>query len=338
MGKIAKRFKRVFLLSAALLLAIATPALAFLDNPNSMTIENIRWFQNLAADGDMACIFHFNIDYDSYPDTPASDTIVFRLYDTDGETLLAANSPYAYVLFKTNGYGDGVSSFYIPAGSNMTWGESYKINIYGLPAYFSGLDDYIIDIAAADWSTADTDSESQKGALYDYILELCDDFKTIYTDVPLKAATDGEFTLSPYGEGYFTGAIPGIYSMCPQLFFSQIYVPTTMATENYTLGLGEEYGKRLEDTDLGRGAERVGAVFGVPGEFFWGFWTVVLSIAACIWTMRKGWGIESGMLISAGLVILAAVLVGNWMFTLVMVGMLAAAIAIFWILHLKRAT
>lgn len=320
-----------------ILTVIATPVFAYLDNPTSMTIESVMWFRNVAVDGDMACIFHYNIAYGTYPDTPASETIIFRLYDTDGETLKAVNAPYSYVLFATRGYGNGISSFYIPPGSGMAWGESYKINIHGLPLYFTGLSSYMEDIAAADWSTEDSAMASQQKALYDYVLKLCDDFKNIYTAVPLKVATDGEFSLSPYGESYLTGAIPGIYSMCSQLFFSQVYVPRTMTTDNYTLSLAEQYKKRMEHTDIERGGNRIGAIFHVSGEFFYGVITTVLCIVACVITMRKGWGIESGLVISAGLVILAAVLIGDWIFTLCMVGMLVAAILLFWILHLKRA-
>lgn len=322
------------MLIASLLLAV--PVFAFLDNPTSMSVESVKWFRNVAVDGDMVGIFRYKIPYGAYPATPASSTIMFRLYDTDGVTLKATNTPYVYVLFATNGYGDGVSSFYLPPGSG-TWGASYKINIYGLPAFYSGLPSYVLDIAVADWSTANSTTEAQRDDLYNYVLQLSDDLKTIYTTIPLKAATDGAFTLSPYGESYFTGAIPGIYSMCPQLFFSQVYVPQKITTDNYTMALAEQYKSRLQGTDIDRGTRRIGALIGVGGQFVSGFFVIGLCVWACIYAYRKGWGIESGLLISGGIVTGAAALLGDAMFTIVMVAALVAGIAIFWILHLKRA-
>lgn len=319
---------------------MASPVFAYLTNPNSMSIIEGEWFRNVAVAGDMVYVFHFKIDYGSsptYPDTPASDTIIFRLYDTDGTTLITTNKPYPYVLFASRGYGDGVSSFYIPASDEGVWEAAYKANIVGLPLYFTGLSSYVSEIAPSDWNTEADDMETQRETMYDYILGLCDDLKIIYSTIPMTTATDGEFTLSPYGESYFTGAIPGIYSMCPKLFFSQVYVPTRVASENYSMALGLQYKARLEHTDIQRGLDRIGEWFKLPGEFIAGIITMGLCIWACVYTMRKTWGLEPGLYISGGIVTLAAVLVGNWLFALLMIGMLVSAIALFWIIKLKKA-
>jgi hypothetical protein len=317
---------------------VALPVFAYLTNPTSMTIVDRMAFRNLAQNGDITIIFHYKIACTSYPTTPATSTILFRLYDIDGTTLKATSTPYMYSLFTTYGYGNGISGFYFPASSNLTWGASYKINIYGLPSYYTGLSPVTVDMTPLYWNMDNSTQEIQREKFYDYIIKLCDDFKPIYGSVPLKTTTDGEIALSIYGESYLTGAVPGIYKMCPQLFFSQVYVPTKMTTENYTMDLANKYKTRLQHTDIERGTNRVGALFGVSGEFLIGFVVIGLCVGACVYCMRKGWGLESGLTVATGIVICAAVLVGNVIFTMVMVGMLAAAIVLFWILYLKRAS
>ena len=101
--------------------------------------------------------------------------------------------------------------------------------------------------------------------------------------------------------------------------------------------LGEQYSQKLVGTDIERGAERLGDYFGVGGYFVLAVVTFGLALGASIWAARKGWGIEPGFIIAAAIVICASLLIGDAVFTIVMIASLVAAIAIVYVILLKRA-
>ena len=85
-----KRLLLSSVLAIVLLCVVAAPVYA-LEPPDSMSIESVRAFRNLAETGDAVIIFHYKIGYGAgYPTTPASSSIIFRLYAENG-TLLAAS-------------------------------------------------------------------------------------------------------------------------------------------------------------------------------------------------------------------------------------------------------
>lgn len=329
--------KLAIIIAAVLILTIATPALAFLDAPDSpMTFPSVRVFQNTVEDGDVAIIFEYNIPYTSYPTTPASLSIVFRCYSADGAILLNTATPYNFTLFETNGYGHGVGLFYFPASEALSWEEAYILNIQQLPLHYNPADTISYTLTSADYSAATLQSDSQYD-VYNYILGICDDYEDYYPDVGLKSTTDTAIVLSAYGEAYFRGAIPGLQLICPQVFLVQTYIPEGMTTENYTMGLSEDYSERLTGTDIERGAERLGDYFSVGGYFVLAVVTFGLALVPPIWTARKGWGLEPGLAAAAAVVICAALLIGDAVFTIVMIASLVAAMAIMYVFLLKRA-
>jgi hypothetical protein len=331
------RVLRATILAVVFLAVVALPVYGFLTNPTSMEIKSARAFRNLAENGDIAIVFHAKEAFASYPTTPASSTIMYRLNSSNG-TLMKTASPYVFSLFENYGYGDAVSIFYFAPSENCTWGGAYNINILGLPAYFTGLLDVNYSLTTADWNTAAIDTTTQQEEMRDYIFGLCDDFQGIYPDVPLKTTTDGDISLSVYGESYFIGAIPGLNSLCPQLFFSQIYVPQVIATDNYTMEQGEDYGHKTDSkSDLVRGADRIGALFGIGGKTLFVILVNVAAVLLCVWTNSRGWGIEPGMATSVVVGIFIAYWLGDTMWSLLMIGSLVLVMAIFYIIFLKRA-
>jgi hypothetical protein len=316
----------------------AIHAADYLDPPSGINVPSARAFRNLVEDGDMAIVFHYEIDYGvDIPEVLASASWIFRLYSEDGNTLLSTSTPYVFSSFNTNGYGNGVGSFYFTHTGNPGWKGLYRINLFGVPLYYNPIESFTYSMTSADYVSATT-QESNRNEMFLYVLSLCDTFHGIYPTLNLASSTDVGRVLSDYGDVYFRGAVPGIQAMCPQLFFVQVYIPETMTTEEYNLSLQETYTQRLVGTDLMRGAERIGDLLGgMSGIFVFGIFTFIVCIGSCIVTMRKGWGIEPGMLASAGLTILAALLLGDIMFTLVMVGALIAGMAIMFILFFKRA-
>lgn len=329
--------KKVFvslLLGIAGILFLAFPALALIA-PTSMTVSSVRAFRNIAVAGDMVIVFHYKMQYTSYPSTPASSSVVFRLYDPAGVTLLSSSVPYAFSSFATNGYGDGISAFYFSTA--LTWNQAYQVNIYGYPAYFSPAQTFTYTMATSEYSSAIDTSDSQAD-MYNYMIDLCTALKLVYPSVSLTGTTDTGVVFTSYGESYFRGSVPGIQAMCPQLFFSQVYIPETMPVVTYNSTIQDAATNKLLGSDLMTGGDRIGAFFGgVSGYFVFGVLTFVLCIVVCVICMRKDWGIEVGLGISAVVVVCAALLLGSILFTLTMIGALGAAAGIMWILFMKRA-
>lgn len=332
--------KRVILssvLAVIVVLALAMPVFA-LDPPTSLSLQSVRAFQDLAEPGDMLIVFHYRIAYATYPDNvTASSSFIFRLFSPDGNTLLANSTPYTFPYFATKGYGDGVSAFYFSDIPEAGWGQGYQINMLGVPAYYDPPQTFTYTMTTADYSTA-TGQVDGRQDMYTYIISLSDAFHNFYPNYNLKTSTDSGVVLSIYGEAYFRATVPGIQALCPQLFIVQTYIPEKMPVETYDTSLQETYTERLAGSDLMIGADRLGEYMGhISGQFVFGIFIFVVCIGTCIFTMRKGWGLEPGLLASAGLTILGALLLGDVLFTLVMIGALIAAMGIMFVIFMKRA-
>ncbi len=313
---------------------LATPVFG-LSNPASKTLVEVKIFRNLAETSDMLVVFHWDWDYsDNYTGLPpASDSIMYRFYDTDGITLLQTGSPYVNPTFGSQGYGNNAGSFYFSAADNLTWDAAYKLNIQGLPAFYTS-QSILYTLSTTDYTSASTQAEN-RAALADYILRLCDRF-TDYYDVVLKGSSDSGIVLSSYGELFFKGVIPYLQTLCPELFFIQVYIPAVMTVSPYDMSLQEEYTERLTGTDLKVGFERLGAVVGIGGGVTVAFVYFIICIALCVWVSRKQWGIEAGLALSIPIGILLALLFGDAIFTLLMIASLGAAMIISYMLLFKR--
>ena len=340
--------KRLLLILTALGLLIgvmALPARAAdtLESPESLTIEDVEVFRNLAESGDSLYVFQYDLAWtsDNFPSTvPASDSILFRLYDSDNTTLKAVDTPYVFSLWDANGYGDGVGAFYFAASDNApTWGAAVSINIHASPSYFSPSVDQYYTLTADDYTTSTSQADNQE-ELYNYVLLLCDRLGTLYSGegITLKTSSDSGIVLSSYGELLFRGSISGLTTLAPDLFFIQVYIPEQMAVQEYDMTLADNYTARLVGTDFEEGFEDIGNILGgISGTLTAGLIFMGLTLLLCLWTIRRGWGGEIGLAGSALIGIFAALVVGDWAFTLVMILSLAAVAMLVYLVLLKRA-
>lgn len=307
----------------------------------SFTSNNIKVFRNLAVDGDRLYVFHYKITFtdDLYPDETAPETISFRLYDAAG-TLKATFKPYVYPYFNTNGYGDGIGAVYFESSADAPeWGTAAELNIDGWPAYYTGLTAFTYTLLPEDYIDSTTQEDNQD-QLKELIFLWCDRLDAIYSDtgVVLKSASDIGNVLSTYGESYFSGVIEGLQAMCPEIFFMQVYVPERMDV-SYNMTMGDTFGGRLSDTsEWKRGLEHIGESIGVSTYVVITFLFAIISIAACVFAIKKGWGIEPGAGISALICIAGAILFGNVLLAILMIVSLVAVIAIVWLLLLRRTS
>jgi len=307
--------------------------------PDTLEVPSAKVFRNLAEDGDWCLVFQYNFTTDNYSTTPASDSLIFRLYNED-DVLIDTVSPYVFPYFESNGYGNGVRSFYLSASdSPPAWEDAVSVNIYGAPAFFSPAQTFTYTLTANDY-TSETSQDGNQNEFYAHILLLADRLAGVYQDtgVVLKSTSDSGVVLSTYGELYFRGAIEGIQSLCPALFFIQVYIPEKMELESpYDTSLQDTYTGRLEGTDMEEGFENIGAFIGVSGTFAAGLIMLAMCMGLCVWCIRKQWGVEIGLVGSALIAIGAALIVGSVVFTIVMIASLVAGILIVNQWLLKRA-
>jgi hypothetical protein len=334
--------KKLLAILAALILVLVPVATFALTPPDNLSFQEVRVFRNLANTGEMLVVFHARVAYAAYPTTPASGSIIFRMYD--GTDLLAVSRPYAYASFETNGYGDIISAFYLSDNESPAWGGSYTLNIQGAPAYYSPDVTLSYTLSSSDYSSAVDTSDAQLD-LYNTIMSILGDFVTIYPDVNLKASVGDTIVLTSYGESYLRGAIPGIQIMCPQLFYVMSYVPAEISTgSSYNMTLQTQYTARLDTpvagggtSDLKRGANRLGSWLGVSGSFALGVATWIGCLILIMYISKKGHGMEAGLFASALIMAGAAMLVGSMVFTVFMVMGIIATIAFFFTQVWKRS-
>lgn len=337
----------IILLTVIITCIVAAPVLAYVEDLESLSIptNGVRVFRNLAETGDILYVFEYDIAFtsDNYSATPASDSMLFRLYDTDGTTLLLTTRPYVYPYFESNGYGLGVASFYFAAAdANIpTWGDTVTIELYGTPAYFSPTQTHTYTVTTTDYSTGST-TDDERAEMSAFVLILCDRLTAAYSDqgLILKTTSDAGIVLSDLGEAYFRGSIPGIQTLCPDLFFFQVYVPVDMLQQDgvtYNMSAATPYTNRLAADDLGKGFTRLGELMGVSTAFAGAAMFIVIAFIVTFVCVKKTWGIEVGGLISTVIGIGFALLIGDIVFTLLMIASLLAALALVWLLLLRRA-
>lgn len=340
-GNLALVISRIVICALAALCLVASPVYA-LDPPDNKQFNDVEVYEDLAEEGDMLILFQWEWTYSANvtPETTASDSIMYRLYDTDGTTEITAGTPFVFSAFEideydANGYQDNVGAIYFNAADNMTWGQPYVINIWGVPAFYAPTETLTYTLQAGDYSDA-TGQEESRQELYTFVMTLCDRLGSIY-DIDLKTTSDSGIVLSAYGEIYFRGVISGLQYLCPQLFFMQVYVPEQMGVVSYNMTTGETFTARKVGTDLERGLDRGGDLIGVSGSmfaaiaFFLGCGAVALAFIA------KGWGVEGATLICVPIGIGAAVLIGDWIFIALMCVTLAMFMGLVYIIALKRA-
>lgn len=314
-------------------LVTATPVKASPEDA-AISIQSIHAYQSLAEDGDMTVVFHWRWTSDNYSETAASRTVIIQLVADNG-TVVSTTTLYVFTLFDTDGYQNNVSSFYLTPGV-AEWEGDYTVEIKGLPAYYSPPPVFEYPMSLSDYSTA-ADQEEARAELNTYILDLCSIFKTFYPDVLLKTESDMGIVLSSYGESFFTSVIPGLQTLCPTLFFVQVYVPEVMPVEDYDMSLQTQYTGRLEGTDLMRGADRLGDVIGVSAAFIWGIFMFIGMLAFGVFCSKKGWGIEVPLLVDGGAVVGFSMLFGDLFFTLAMILGLVSVMGIMYVITFKRA-
>jgi hypothetical protein len=197
---------------------LTSPAAADTPDPDETpTLYDFRIYHHVIEEDDFLAVVPYRIPYATAPDIGIDKTFIFRMTDTDNVTELGTILAYPYY---NSGYSEGVISFYFQASSNVTWEELFPVSIIENPALFDTPEIWSFSPLLTDYSSFDT-QETNRQLLKDRVIELAQYLTTIWS-VELVDQTDAGTVLSAYGEAYFRNAIPGIQTMCPELFYVQI--------------------------------------------------------------------------------------------------------------------
>lgn len=212
------RLQCAFLVAIIGVLAFSTPVYADTPDPDTPpTVDRIRVYRNLLETGDFLIVWEANIPYAVLPDTPVTETFIWRLIDTDGVTVLGITIGYAY---NDDGYGYNVYSMYFDTAEAPTWGQAYTLRLTGNPAVFTTPPIYNFSVSASDYTSLTGSNENQV-ALAAEILYLAGDLNirwALATDYRLTIETETGTALSIYGEDVFRGSIPGVQALAPTAF------------------------------------------------------------------------------------------------------------------------
>ena len=282
----ATAMKKIRTILLVLLLAVfiisASPVYADTPDPDAdPTIESFNVYRNLLETGDWLLVIYANIPYGTLPDTPITQTFVWRMIDIDGVTELGDTVGYAY---NDDGYGYNVYSMYWTAAevtaNGMVWGTAYDIRLSGNPAVFVTPPTYNYVLNAADYSALTVTAEVQ-AELADRILTIAGELNTHWgygaLGISLLEETESGTVLSIYGEAFFRGAIFGIQNLAPAAFsviIRDLDVIDRTWSDNYTGNLTTMWTGTWVET-----AQEAGKVlFGTDYDLL----SVIMVLAMCV--------------------------------------------------------
>ena len=110
---------------------------AAIANPDNMSIQNLKGYQNLLEAGDILFTMEYNITY-ATPPTSGIDDNFLAILSTPAGTVLSTVQPISY---KDKGYNDGLISFYFDAAKvtslSIVWEDTYNLSLQGNPTQFT---------------------------------------------------------------------------------------------------------------------------------------------------------------------------------------------------------
>ena len=277
------------IIALVLLLAIflisATPVYADTPDPDSTpAIQSFNVYRNLLETGDWLLIIYANIPYGTLPDTPVTQTFIWRMIALDGVTELGDTVGYAY---NDDGYGYNVYSMYWSAAevtaNGMVWNTAYTVRLSGNPVVFDTPPTYNYTIAIGDYSTLTVTADVQ-AELAARLLTIAGELDT-HWGVPvvpsLLSEAEAGMVLSIYGEAFYRGAIFGVQNLAPTMFsviIRNLNVVDRTWTDNYSVNLTTMWGGTWIDTAQAAGM----ALFGTDYDLLSIIMLLAMSVGLLI--------------------------------------------------------
>ncbi|OGN90753.1 MAG: hypothetical protein A2Z70_01355 [Chloroflexi bacterium RBG_13_48_17] len=288
----------------------AIPALA-LDEPDTVSLDDILLFQDLLVDGDILAVVPYEISFGASPDENADQTFIFLALSPDGATV--NGTALAYPAYD-GGYGNGVVAFYWATG--MTWEANYIFRVQENPTYYPSPAYWDFPVNVSNYSS---DSD-QADALRNKIIDSATYLSTTFGVALTETSESGSRVLSAYGEIYYLSVIPGLQSMAPALFAVQLEDPD-YSRRSWSLSLAESLKTKYEDTLLYDFMTGYAGLFSTETSSTMTFFALFLSVAVMLISI---WKFKASMLSAfddAYTLLLCLMLLG--IFDMVLAGTLA---------------
>jgi len=232
------------------------PVLA-LEDPDSISLESVKVFQNLWETGDQLYVIEYKIMYATDPDEEPEDTFFVGLLDSSSILQATKQVPY---------YDHYFLAIYLDSAASLVWESTCTVMVAGSPSYFSELEADVTKASMAlnpalNWiSGVEDDSRDYLG---DWCVSLAGTLETSW-DTPLLTDAD---KLNTEGASIFKDEIPGLDSICVGIFqtsLQQMEVDDVPFDDTYQTTLESNMGTRLASTMTNLG-EAIGVSQGTVG-------------------------------------------------------------------------
>jgi hypothetical protein len=295
----------ILLSSITASILLISPVFASIPQPDSSpTINFTHVNRNLILTGDVAVTGEYNIPYASLPAVNADQAFYIRLIDLDGTTEIGSVTPYVYF---NSGYGHGAFMLYFATG--FTWGTNYTIRVSENPSQFALPVNYDFVINAADFFTGSDTTDAQQADLGSQVLKIAADLQTHYPSYTFSQTIPGRTVLaSPTGETYFSNAMPGLQTMCPDIFLIQLEYPDVTST-NWTTAQADTYAGRFSANFVGTATNATATQFHMTPMMITGLiFTMPVCAGAIVVSSRKYQRAEAGFIVCLIAIILSFIM------------------------------
>lgn len=205
-------YKLLPLVVLVVVLFAATPAYATIGNPNSIYIESVKAYRGLWESGDMLFVVEYDLNYTVDPGEDPSDTFLVGIWNN---TIKGPDMPLNY-------YQYNFISVYLTAAQVVSFGyeldDELKVRVVGNPSYFptltEGANMRTVTLTASNWLEGGSVSETRL-YLADWCIVLAGSLEDAWGNITLLSSGD---KLNSVGMVKFKEAIPGLDSICPDIF------------------------------------------------------------------------------------------------------------------------
>lgn len=255
-----KRLLVLAIISLFGVLSLYSPALAADDDPDSVSLYDVRVYKHLIEEDDWLAVVPYSIPYTSEPDLSIDKMYIFRLIAADNVTEIGSKLAFPYI---NGGYGDGIVSFYFDANSAPAWDTDYSLRVDQNPAAFSTPQNWAFTLSTSSYSNYDT-QEGNRALLQANIIAICRDLEVSW-DIELLGESEISTVLNEYGEAYFRNSIIGLQSMCPKLFSVEI-TPITAERRSWDYTFANSFATRYRGTFWANAMTGFGGLFNVDSS------------------------------------------------------------------------
>lgn len=255
-----------FLVAAAVLVP-STRALAIVD-PDSMGLDEVYGYQNVAEVGDILFLAYYDIDYGSIPTETVTAAFLFRIMDSSGPTELGSTAPFSYI---NSGYDEGVVAVYFSAAQVELLGitaqdTNLEVILQGNPSLFGSPPS--ITNASIVWPSVLSTKSHIRGVVTAMALSLELNWAA-YTspDIELLQPTANGNVFSTEGEYYFSNVIPNAPLVISDLFIGRTDVPFVDNRE-FDYSYRDQLLQFWDNSSIGTALDNAAAVFSTPRTLF----------------------------------------------------------------------